>query len=85
MPVPRHLEEAADRLAAAERRIVVAKELPLSLESLQQWLGALTDYAIASSDIQRFTNESVHEKLHELAGRAGVRPFPAGPTATEPV
>lgn len=84
MPVPRHLEEAADRLAAAERRIRIAKELAPSLKSLQEWLDALTDYAIASSDIQRFTNESVHEKLHELAGRTGIGPFQTGPPATEP-
>jgi hypothetical protein len=23
-----------------------------------------------------YSNESAHEKLHELAGRAGVKPFP---------
>ena len=29
------------------------------------------------SEVQAYCNESVHEKLHELAGRIGLRKFPA--------
>lgn len=73
MPVPKHLEEAAGKVEAAERRIRSVREEPVTLESLQRWLAALTDYVTALSDVHRFTNESIHEKLHEVAGRAGIR------------
>lgn len=69
MPVPKHLEEAASRLEDAAARIEVARAAPVSLETLRDWLEAVSDYAEALSDIHRFTNESVHEKLHELAAR----------------
>jgi hypothetical protein len=44
-------------------------------------LAALTDYAEALKDIQEYSNESVHEKLHQLAGRVGLRKFPGEKTA----
>lgn len=76
MPVPKHLEEAASRAEAAEARIRELRSGPTTQEKLEQWLAALTDYVVALSDVHRFTNESVHEKLHDLAGRMGIRPFP---------
>jgi lysyl-tRNA synthetase class I len=76
MAVPRHLDEAATRLKDASLRIEAAQESQASLDSLKEWLAALTDYAEALKDIQEYSNESVHEKLHELAGRAGLRKFP---------
>jgi len=80
MPIPKHLDEAVVRLKAASARIDAARAQPASVASLQEWLTALTDFCRALSDIQSFTNESVHEKLHELAGRVGLREFPpAGP------
>jgi hypothetical protein len=60
----------------AARRIEQARAKPASVELQQEWLTALTDYATALSDIQEFNNESVHEKLHVLAGRTGLRQFP---------
>jgi hypothetical protein len=76
MAIPKHLEEAAARLKQASTRIEAARAKPLTLATLQEWLGALTDFCSAMSDIQAFNNESIHEKLHELAGRAGIREFP---------
>jgi hypothetical protein len=67
MSVPRHLDEAAERLEAASARIERARGAPRSQETLAQWLEAVTDYAEALSDLHRFTNESVHEKLQSLA------------------
>lgn len=75
MPVPKHLEEATRRLEDAEREISIVRELPLSLEGLARWLGALTSYAFALSEIHRFTNESIHEKLHHLAAWMRAPPF----------
>jgi hypothetical protein len=42
---------------------------------MQEWLDALNDFSAALSDIQRYTNESVHEQLHELAERIGLQSF----------
>ena len=75
MTLPKHLEEAASRLNEASWRIDQAKGKPLSLESLQEWLFALTDYTVALADIHQANNESIHEKLHELAGRVDIKKF----------
>ncbi|MFZ5876711.1 MAG: hypothetical protein ACOYXU_09910 [Nitrospirota bacterium] len=69
MPIPGHLEEAAARLSEASWRIDQAKAKPFNAETEREWLSALTDYSLALSDIQRFNNESIHEKLHALTGR----------------
>ncbi len=75
MTVPRHLEDAAARLKAASTRIHEAKRGPITCENQQVWLEALTDYCEALAEVQTFGNESVHEKLHELAGRIGLKRF----------
>ena len=77
MTVPKLLEEAVGRLKEASFRIEQAREKPSTLESQREWLSALTDYSSALSEIQEYNNESVHEKLHELAARAGLKHFPS--------
>ena len=72
MALGKHLEQAIARLEQASFRIEEARNKPLSLESLRDWLGALTDYSTAASDIQRYAKESVHEKLHAIAAHAGI-------------
>ncbi len=69
MPVPAHLEDAAARLSEASWRIDRAKGKAFTSETQREWLTALTDFSLALSDIQRFNNESIHEKLHDLTGR----------------
>ncbi|GIW54613.1 MAG: hypothetical protein KatS3mg082_1017 [Nitrospiraceae bacterium] len=76
MAVPKHLEEAAARLKDASLRISQVRDLPFTAENQKAWLEALSDFCAALSDIQSYNNESVHEKLHELAGRIGLRKFP---------
>lgn len=76
MSLPQHLADAVARLQDASRRIESARAKPASLESQQEWLLALTDFGSALSDIQEYNNESVHEKLHEIASRLGLRKFP---------
>lgn len=78
MTVPKHLDNAAARMKDASFRIEAARQGPLTCENQKAWLEALTDYCMALSEVQTYCNESVHEKLHELAGRTGVRKFPAG-------
>jgi len=78
MTVPKHLDNAAARMKEASFRIEAARQGPLTCENQNVWLEALTDYCMALSEVQAYCNESVHEKLHELAGRTGLRKFPAG-------
>ena len=70
MSLAQHLEKAASQLQEASFRIDEARGRPLSLESLREWIGGLTDYCMAVKDLQRFGSESVHEKLHTLAEHA---------------
>ena len=77
MTVPKHLEDAVARLKEAEFRIDEARQGSVTCENQKLWLEALTDYCLALSEVQAYCNESVHEKLHELAGRIGLRKFPA--------
>ena len=76
MSVPKHLAEAVAMLKEASFRIDEARHGPVTCENQKVWLEALTDYCLALSEVQSYNSESVHEKLHELAGRAGVKPFP---------
>jgi hypothetical protein len=75
MTVPKHLEDAAGRLKEASARIEQARRGPISCDNQQVWLAALTDYCEALAELQSYNNESVHEKLHELAGRIGLKKF----------
>jgi hypothetical protein len=77
MSVPKLLDEAVARLEAAAGRIKAARMKAVSVESLHEWTEVLTDFTLALSDVQSFNNESVHEKIHVLAGRVGLREFPA--------
>lgn len=75
MTVSRHLEQAAARLQEAETQIACAREGATSLENQRAWLEALTNYSQALADVHTYTNESIHEKLHELAGLTGLKKF----------
>ncbi|OJT27544.1 hypothetical protein BO221_06145 [Archangium sp. Cb G35] len=79
MALPKHLDDAADRLHEAFARIEDARAKPTSQESLREWLSALTDYAQALMDLHEFSNESVHEKLHLLSGLLKLQSFPEEP------
>lgn len=82
MAVPKHLDEAVTRLKTASYRIEQAREKPSTPDSQKEWLEALTDFSLALSEIQEYNNESVHEKLHELAARTGLKQFPSSSTKT---
>lgn len=79
MTVSRHVEEAAGKLKEAAGAIALAREGPDNCENQRAWLEGLTAYCEALADIHTYNNESVHEKLHELAGRMGLRKFPSSP------
>jgi len=75
MSLAKHLNEAAARLKDATRRIEAVRSKPVTPDNLARWLGAVSDFALALSDIQMYDNESVHEKLHELRERVGLKKF----------
>lgn len=68
MALAKLLDEAASRLDGATFRIEAAKAKPFDQDCAREWLDALTEYSVALSDIQRLNNESIHEKLHTIAG-----------------
>ena len=79
MTLPKQLEDAVSRLQEALWTIDQARKKPSSLESLQEWLIALTDYSLALSEIHQVNNESIHEKLHEIAARVHLKQFRSSP------
>jgi hypothetical protein len=78
MTLPKHLDDAVAKLEQASHQIDQARANPLTLENIREWLEGLTNYVKATTEIQQLNNESVHEKLHDLAGRIGLRHFPSG-------
>ncbi|UVT18379.1 MAG: hypothetical protein H8K03_11015 [Nitrospira sp.] len=71
------MEEAAGKLGVAARQIALAHEGPDTCENQNACLEAVTAYCEALADIHTFNNKSIHEKLHELAGRIGLRKLPS--------
>jgi hypothetical protein len=63
MSLGKHLDEAASRLEDAHRRIKKVREQQPTNENLRAWLVALTDYAEATHDVQRFCDEAVNERI----------------------
>jgi hypothetical protein len=80
MTLAKHLDDAVHRMKDAAARVEQARKEPPSDESIRYWLTALSDLCVAMSDIQSFNNESVHEKLRELAERMHVRAVTPGGT-----
>lgn len=76
MSLPKHLDEAAARMKDAATRIELAREQPVSLETLRGWVAAVSDFCLALSDVHSFNNESVHEELHALEERVGIKQHP---------
>lgn len=85
MSLPKHLDEAVVRLKEASWRIDQARAKPTTMENLQEWLAALTDYSLALSEVHELSTESIHEKLHEIAHRVGMKRLPASGPPTGPL
>lgn len=69
MSLGKHLDEAASRIEDAHRRIKKVREQQPTNENLRAWLVALTDYAEATHDVQRFCDEAVNERIQQLAAK----------------
>lgn len=85
MALPKHVEEAVDRLEEASWRIEQARAKRPTMQSLHEWLTALTDFVSAVSTIHELDREAIQEKLDEVAGRLRLEPRPGkGPRAGRP-
>jgi hypothetical protein len=69
MALYKHLEEAASKLEQAAVRIDEARAKPATLEHLQEWLEALTDYSFAMADLHALNTEAMQETLDDLVQR----------------
>lgn len=72
MAVPRHVDDAVERMRIAQERIAIAREKPSSVKSQAEWLEALTDFVTTLAEIQEYANESLVESLSDIGQRAGV-------------
>lgn len=75
MTVSRHVEEAADKLQEAGRRIAPAREGPDTSEKQRIWLEALTAYSEALADIQTYNNEFATKNCTHWRGGWGCEKF----------
>jgi hypothetical protein len=78
MSLPEHVQEALDRLEAADRKIKQARAEADRARRIDGWLAGLTDYMLALSDLHELDREHLAEQLNEIKGRLGVERFPAG-------
>lgn len=67
MSLGKHLDDAAIRLEDAHRRVSRYREQQPSHEHLRSWLVALTDYAEALHDLQRYSDEAAVEQVQQLS------------------
>lgn len=73
MSLGKHLDEAVSQMRVASARIDEARARPVTLESLREWLVALTDYSLALNEVHLLNNQSIHEKLHGLAEQSPMK------------
>lgn len=78
MSLPKHIEDAAGRAKEASFRIEEVRAQPLTLERVEEWLNALTDFVLALSDVQAYNDESLYETLQEITARLGMERLHAG-------
>jgi len=78
MTLRRHSDDAAERIGRAAAKIDELREREVSQEMIVEWISALSDYVTALSEMQSYNNESIHEKLQDLYGRAKVAPATSG-------
>jgi hypothetical protein len=74
MTLKKHLDDAAERIEQAAARIRAVRAEPASQEAMVEWLAALTDYVTALAESHSYANESIHEKLQDLARRTKAAP-----------
>jgi hypothetical protein len=67
MALTQLMNAASDRMEAAAVKLRRVRQGPFTPSGLQEWLNALTDYALALGEVQAFSQESIHEKLQLLA------------------
>ena len=66
MATPQLMRSAAERMEEAEKKLREVRETPFTPEATREWLEALTQYALALGEVQEYSQQSIHEKLHAL-------------------
>lgn len=69
MALDKQLEKAADRLKISSLRIDEIRSKPASQDQMQEWLAALTDYALASTELHDLNLETLREDMDDLIRR----------------
>ncbi len=69
MTLDKQLEKAADRLKIASLRIDEIRSNPVSPDQMQEWLAALTDYALASTELHDLNLETLREDMDDFIRR----------------
>jgi len=67
MPVTKLMNAASEKMETAAAKLRSAREGAFTPSALQEWLTALTDYALALGEVQQYSQESIHEKLQQLS------------------
>jgi hypothetical protein len=67
MSLAKHLEQATSRLEAARSVLRETREEVATIDGLKRRVDTLEQCVSALSEIQSYTNESIHEKLHRIA------------------
>lgn len=69
MALDKQLEKAADRLKIASLRIDEIRSKSASQDQMQEWLAALTDYALASTELHDLNLETLREDMDDFIRR----------------
>ena len=69
MALDKQVEKAADRLKIASLRIDEIRSKPASSDQMQEWLAALTDYALAWTELHDLNLETLREDMDDFIRR----------------
>jgi hypothetical protein len=69
MALEKQLQEASDRLRTASLRIDHARAKQVSEQTIEQWLAALTDYALALGEVYDLNMQALQERVEDLDQR----------------
>jgi hypothetical protein len=69
MALDKQLQEASDRLRTASIRIDGVRTKHPTQQTIQEWLAALTDYALALGEVHDLNMEALQERVEDISQR----------------
>jgi hypothetical protein len=72
MSLTEHVEQALTRLEHAERAIRDCREKQATLENVHEWLGHVSDFVLALSEVHELDREALDSGLHQITERIGL-------------